>query len=50
MPRNAYTNIFHLPTKEHQNTSLQYIRYRKLQAPTSIPIVESGQEDGVTIL
>ena len=45
--RNAFINLFHLPTKEYTNTALHYITYRKLAAPMHLP---APTEPNITIL
>ncbi len=45
--RNAFINMFHLPTKEYTNNALKYITYRKLPAPMHVPL---PTELGITIL
>lgn len=41
--RNAFVNMFHLPTKQYVNTNLNYVQYRKLAAPSYLP--PSGDEN-----
>lgn len=47
--RNSFSNMFHLPTKANQNTSLRYVNYRKLPPPTAIPLANWTEED-LTVL
>lgn len=45
--RNAFVNMFHIPTKEYTNNALKYITYRKLAAPMHLPL---PTESDITIL
>lgn len=45
--RNAYVNMFHIPTKEYTNNALKYVTYRKLSAPMHLPL---PTEANITIL
>ncbi len=45
--KNSFVNLFHLPTKEYNNTALRYITYRKLSAPMFLP---APTEDNITLL
>jgi hypothetical protein len=45
--RNAFVNMFHIPTKEYTNNALKYITYRKLAAPMHLPL---PTEADITIL
>lgn len=45
--RNAFVNMFHLPTREYTNNALAYITYRKLPAPMYLP---APTESDITVL
>lgn len=47
---NSFVNMFHLPTKENHNPLIRYVSYRKLPAPTSIPVQTEIQNKWITIL